>query len=115
MGNSWAAANLAKAVGSRLTAYAERSAKRERVLVDLYRNMQKVTTKLGKTGGGDPRQTQQEIVLFNQKLQGVNENIKWGVRRSVGHVIRKYTESTKRDDTKGAGKIPSKPYLWAQE
>ena len=34
------------------------------------------------------------------------------VRRSVGSVIQKYTESMKQEDSKGEAKRPSKPYLW---
>ena len=61
--------NSAQAVGNKLTESADRSEKHEQVLVDLYQTMQKVTTELGKNREAT-LQTKQEIVLFNQKLQG---------------------------------------------
>ena len=102
--------NSAQAVGSKLTENAERSEKHEQVLVDIDQAMRKVTTELGESREA-ALQTQQEIVLFNQKLQGVNENMKWQVQRSVGSVVQKYTESAKQEDTRGEAELPSKPYL----
>ena len=62
-------ANLAQAVGRKHTENAERSEMHEQVLVDIYQAMQKVMTELGQTREAT-LQTQQEIVLSNQKLQG---------------------------------------------
>ena len=102
--------NLAKAVCSKLTENSKRNEKREQVLVDLYQAMRKVMTEIGEIREAT-RQTPQEIVLFNQKLQGVNGNMKWEVRKSVGSAIRKYTESENQEDTKGDANLPSKLYL----
>ena len=56
-------------------------------------------------------QTKTEIASFNQKLEGVDEDIKGKVRKSIGSVLRKYTGATKQDETKGEAKLLSKPYL----
>ena len=101
---------MAKAVGSKLTENDERSEKHEQVLVRLCQTMQKVTTELGRSREASP-QAQQELVLLRQKLQGVNGNMKWGIRRSVGSVIKKYTESADQVYTMGDARLPSKPNL----
>ena len=110
--NSRGVEKLAQAVGNKLTENAEISEKREQVLVDLYQAVRKVTTEL-RQSRGETLQARKEIVLFNQELQGCKYEHGREVRRSVGPVIRKYTASTKQEDTNGAAKLPSKPYLGA--
>ena len=44
-------------------------------------------------------QTKNGIASPNQKLDGVNGNVKGEVRRSIGSVLRKYTGSMKQEET----------------
>ena len=56
-------------------------------------------------------QTKNEIALPNQKLDGANGNIKGGLRRSIGSVLRKYTGSRKQEETTDEANLLSKPYF----
>ena len=46
-----------------------------------------------------------------EKLEGVNENIKGEVQRSIGSVLHKYTGSMRKDEIKDEEKLLRKPYL----
>ena len=46
-----------------------------------------------------------------EKLEGVNENIKGEVQRSIGSVLHRYAGSMKKEGAKEEAKLLSKPYL----